>query len=148
MAGLIAAGFGQFFSGCDQSFVNKDAAPHALDFSHTSGDGFGIIDGGQFLDVDRAVEHGMQMAAEGAAIIDVGGDERQIVAGIAEFYSPDELVGKRIIVVANDRANLYGDIANRIGVEVEDILNRHVNRRTGRRSTEFFESIFVWRKAD
>jgi dihydropteroate synthase len=31
-------------------------------------------DGGQFLDAHRAVEHGVQMAAEGAAIIDVGGE--------------------------------------------------------------------------
>lgn len=31
-------------------------------------------DGGQFLDPDRAVEHGLALAAEGAAIIDVGGE--------------------------------------------------------------------------
>jgi len=31
-------------------------------------------DGGQFLDRDRAVEHGMGLAADGAAIIDVGGE--------------------------------------------------------------------------
>ena len=31
-------------------------------------------DGGEFLDTDKAVEHGLQMAAEGAAIIDVGGE--------------------------------------------------------------------------
>jgi dihydropteroate synthase len=31
-------------------------------------------DGGLFLDRDRAVEHGLAMAAEGAAIIDVGGE--------------------------------------------------------------------------
>ena len=31
-------------------------------------------DGGQFLDVDKAVKHGMQMAADGAAIIDIGGE--------------------------------------------------------------------------
>jgi len=31
-------------------------------------------DGGQFFDVGRAVEHGLQMAADGAAIIDVGGE--------------------------------------------------------------------------
>jgi dihydropteroate synthase len=30
--------------------------------------------GGRFLDVDRAVEHGLTLAAEGAAIIDVGGE--------------------------------------------------------------------------
>jgi dihydropteroate synthase len=31
-------------------------------------------DGGQFLDRDRAVEHGLALAADGAAIIDVGGE--------------------------------------------------------------------------
>jgi dihydropteroate synthase len=31
-------------------------------------------DGGQFLDADRAVEHGLEMAAQGAAILDVGGE--------------------------------------------------------------------------
>jgi hypothetical protein len=29
---------------------------------------------------------------------------------------------------------------------VEGVLQRHVNRRTGRRSSEFYESIFIWRK--
>jgi dihydropteroate synthase len=31
-------------------------------------------DGGLYLDADRAVEHGLQLAADGAAIIDVGGE--------------------------------------------------------------------------
>ncbi len=31
-------------------------------------------DGGQFFNVERAVERGLQMAAEGAAIIDIGGE--------------------------------------------------------------------------
>jgi len=31
-------------------------------------------DGGQFFDTDKAIEHGVQMAAEGAAIIDVGAE--------------------------------------------------------------------------
>lgn len=33
--------------------------------------------------------------------IDLGGEKRQIVAGIAEYYSPEELVGTQIVVVAN-----------------------------------------------
>jgi methionyl-tRNA synthetase len=33
--------------------------------------------------------------------IDVGGEERQIVAGIGPWYSPEQMVGKTIIVVAN-----------------------------------------------
>jgi dihydropteroate synthase len=39
---------------------------------HVTDDSFS--DGGLFLDRDRAVEHGLAMAAEGAAIIDVGGE--------------------------------------------------------------------------
>lgn len=54
--------------------------------------------------------------------------------------------GGRLIVVAGDRDNLYGEIAAMVGAEVEAILQRHVNRRTGRRSSEFFESVFIWRK--
>lgn len=54
--------------------------------------------------------------------------------------------GGRMIVVAGDRANLYGEIANLAGVEVEATVLRHVNRRTGRRSSEFYESVFIWRK--
>jgi hypothetical protein len=49
-------------------------------------------------------------------------------------------------VVANDKHNLYGEIAAQLNVQVEGVLQRHVNRRTGRRSSEFYESIFIWRK--
>ena len=33
--------------------------------------------------------------------IDLGSEKRQIVAGVAETYSPEELVGKEFIVIAN-----------------------------------------------
>lgn len=33
--------------------------------------------------------------------LDLGYEKRQVVSGIAKFYRPDELVGKKIIVVAN-----------------------------------------------
>jgi len=33
--------------------------------------------------------------------VDVGGDERQIVAGLAPHYTPEQLVGKSIMVVVN-----------------------------------------------
>ncbi|MFX0200921.1 MAG: DNA methyltransferase [Candidatus Hodarchaeota archaeon] len=54
--------------------------------------------------------------------------------------------GGYLVVVAHDRDNLYDEIADRIGVEVEGIVKRHVNRRTGRRCSSFFESVFIWRK--
>jgi len=34
-------------------------------------------------------------------IVDLGDEKRQIVAGIAKHYSPDQLIGKKIVVVAN-----------------------------------------------
>ena len=33
--------------------------------------------------------------------IDLGGEKRQIVAGVAKFYQPEDLEGKEIVVVAN-----------------------------------------------
>ena len=33
--------------------------------------------------------------------IDLGGERRQLVAGIAAYYSPEDLIGRKIIVVAN-----------------------------------------------
>lgn len=53
--------------------------------------------------------------------------------------------GAPMVVVANDKHDLYGRIAEMVGVRVEAVLYRHVNRRTGRRSSEFYESIFIWR---
>jgi hypothetical protein len=54
--------------------------------------------------------------------------------------------GGWLIVVIHDSASLYPEIASMCGVEVVAVLDRHVNRRTGRRSSEFYESIFIWRK--
>lgn len=51
-----------------------------------------------------------------------------------------------LIVIAHDSANLYPGIAELCGVERVATINRHVNRRTGRRSSQFFESIFIWQK--
>lgn len=33
--------------------------------------------------------------------IDLGGEQRQLVAGIRKHYAPEELIGKKIVVVAN-----------------------------------------------
>lgn len=33
--------------------------------------------------------------------IDLGSEQRQLVAGIAQHYTPEELVGKQIVVVTN-----------------------------------------------
>jgi hypothetical protein len=52
-----------------------------------------------------------------------------------------------VIVVVNDRRDLYPEILDAAGLRVEERLERHVNRRTGRRAGEYFESIFVARRS-
>ena len=54
--------------------------------------------------------------------------------------------GGYLIVIAGDRHDLYPKIAEMCDVKEEAVIQRHVNRRTGRRSSEFYESIFVWKK--
>ncbi len=33
--------------------------------------------------------------------VDLGDEKRQILSGIAEWYTPEELIGRRIVVIAN-----------------------------------------------
>ena len=33
--------------------------------------------------------------------VDLGDEKRQVVAGIAEHYEPDDLIGKQVVLVAN-----------------------------------------------
>ncbi|MEZ0320149.1 MAG: methionine--tRNA ligase subunit beta [Pyrobaculum sp.] len=34
-------------------------------------------------------------------LVDIGGEKRQIVAGLADYYKPEDMVGKYVVVVAN-----------------------------------------------
>jgi hypothetical protein len=51
--------------------------------------------------------------------------------------------GGRIVVVVNDRRGLYDGILASAGLRLEERTVRHVNRRTGRRSGEYFEDVLV-----
>jgi DNA methylase len=53
--------------------------------------------------------------------------------------------GAPLIVVVNDRRDLYAHILDCAGLRLDDRLRRHVNRRTGRRSGEYFEEILIAR---
>ncbi len=48
-----------------------------------------------------------------------------------------------VIIVVHDSKGLYPEILERSGLQLEERLTRHVNRRTGRRAGEFFEDILV-----
>ena len=55
--------------------------------------------------------------------------------------------GAPICVVVNDRRGLYSEILGRARLRLDERLERHVNRRTGRRAGEYFESILICRAA-
>ena len=72
----------------------------------------------------------------------------QYSAGIAavlrnarRFLSP----GAPVLIVVNDRRELYPGILASAGLRLEASHRRHVNRRTGRRAGEFFEEVLTAR---
>ena len=71
---------------------------------------------------------------------------QEYVDGIADvFRNVRETLrlGAPVCIVVNDKRGLYPEILSRAGLRLEDRLERHVNRRTGRRAGEYFESILV-----
>jgi hypothetical protein len=65
------------------------------------------------------------------------------VAGVLRNARAALRPGSPVCIVVNDRRGLYPDVLRRAGLRLEDRLERHVNRRTGRRSGEYFESILI-----
>jgi len=51
----------------------------------------------------------------------------------------------RVVIVVNDRRSLYPEILERSSLTIEQRYRRHVNRRTGRRTGEYFEDVLVAR---
>jgi hypothetical protein len=73
----------------------------------------------------------------------------EYVDGIAEVLQRSSACVRRnapVVVVVNDRRDLYPEILTRAGLRLEHRLRRHVNRRTGRRAGEFFEDVLIARK--
>jgi SAM-dependent methyltransferase len=71
------------------------------------------------------------------------------VDGISEVFTSCAGVLKprgRVVIVVNDRRELYPEILSRSGLTLEQSYQRHVNRRTGRRAGEYFETVLVARK--
>ncbi len=66
----------------------------------------------------------------------------QVLANLRRSLSPNATV----VIVVNDRHKLYDDLPSRLGFMLEHNLERHVNRRTGMRNNDFYESILVWKR--
>jgi hypothetical protein len=96
------------------------------------------------LDDRRELEVGAAAAGTSVAAI------RAYVDGMAEgFDNVRRSLPARapVVIVVNDRRDLYPEILDRAGLAVETRYQRHVNRRTGRRAGEFYEDVIVARSA-
>jgi hypothetical protein len=94
------------------------------------------------LDDRRELELGAAAAGTSKAALAAYSDG--IVAVLR--HAADSLrPGAPLLVVVNDRRDLYPEILERAGLRLEERLRRHVNRRTGRRAGEFFEDVLVAR---
>ncbi len=96
----------------------------------------------ELLGLDDRRERELGAAARGtsrAAVADYVTGIAQILRRCTEGLTP----GAPVLIVVNDRRDLYPDILERSGLRLEDRLERHVNRRTGRRAGEYFESVLI-----
>jgi DNA methylase len=92
------------------------------------------------LDERRERELGRPAYGTGrAAIADYVEGVGSVLANARSALAP----GARVCVVVNDRRGLYPDVLRRAGLELIDRHERHVNRRTGRRAGEYYESVLV-----
>jgi DNA methylase len=96
------------------------------------------------LDDRRELELGAAEAGTSRASLDAYKDGiARALANAAAALAPDAPV----LVVVNDRRNLYPEILDAAGLRLEERLRRHVNRRTGRRAGEYFEDVLVARRS-
>jgi DNA methylase len=98
----------------------------------------------ELLGLDDRREHELGAAAAGTSKPALAAYEEGIVAVLR--HAADALrPGAPILIVVNDRRELYPAILDRAGLRLEQRLRRHVNRRTGRRAGEYFEDVLVAR---
>jgi hypothetical protein len=98
----------------------------------------------ELLGLEDLRRHELGAAAAGAG----SGALAAYVEGVAAVLARTNEVlrpGAPVVIVVNDRRDLYSEILRRAGLRLQERLRRHVNRRTGRRAGEFFEDVLLAR---
>ena len=96
------------------------------------------------LDDRRELEIGAAAAGTSGRAL---GAYREGIAAVLAGAAAASRDGAPVLIVVNDRRDLYPEILARAGLALETRLRRHVNRRTGRRAGEYFEDVLVARVA-
>ncbi len=98
----------------------------------------------ELLGLDDRREREIGAAAAGTSLASLEA-YRAGIAAVLERASSELRPDAAVLVVVNDRRDLYPEILERAGLQLEARLRRHVNRRTGRRAGEYFEDVLVAR---
>jgi DNA methylase len=94
------------------------------------------------LDDRRELELGAAAAGTSRAAVEAYCEGiAAVLAGVRESLEP----GAPVLVVVNDRRELYDGILELAGLRLDGRFSRHVNRRTGLRSGEYYEDVLVAR---
>jgi hypothetical protein len=94
------------------------------------------------LDDRRDLELGAAAAGTSRAAVEAYCDGiASVLARVRGAIEP----GAPVLIVVNDRRDLYDGILERAGLRLDGRSSRHVNRRTGLRSGEYFEDVLVAR---
>ena len=56
-------------------------------------------------------------------LIDLGDEKRQVIIGGAEYYQPDDLVGRKVIVLANLEPRMIGGIESKALLLAAELAN-------------------------
>jgi hypothetical protein len=100
----------------------------------------------ELLDLDDRREHEIGAAESGTSLAALEA-HRAGIAAVLERAAAALRPGAPVLVVVNDRRDLYPEILARAGLQLEERRRRHVNRRTGRRAGEYYEDVLVARTA-
>jgi DNA modification methylase len=98
----------------------------------------------ELLGLDDRRELELGAAARGVGRPAIGAYADGIVAVLGNLHGVLR-PGAPVLIVVDDRRDLYPEIFARAGLRLETSYRRHVNRRTGRRNGEFFEQVLVGR---
>jgi hypothetical protein len=98
----------------------------------------------ELLGLDDLREREIGAAARGTSKAALAAYRDGIVGVLAACRAALQPRG-RVVIVVNDRRDLYPEILDGAGLVLEQRYQRHVNRRTGRRAGEYFEDVLVAR---
>lgn len=126
------------FRGCFDGILTSPPYPGLIDYHEQHRYAYELLG----LDDVRELELGA--AAGGTSRAALAGYSDGMVSALANARAQLR-TGAPVLIVVNDRRELYPAILERAGLRLEERLRRHVNRRTGRRAGEFFEDVLVAR---